>query len=211
MCFSTRGSCPGPIYRWTRTPSRAGSRIMPLKLRLAPGKGVPISVLNLRCDIGGARSAALERDITLLLESRLSAVPEYVVLERRHAGALGFERSLDSEASTLPPGSCLLDGTFGLPTPGTGELTVRLRLRGPSAGAAPLEVTGREDDLPGLAEKLTAAIQQATGRTDDPPVWQPEKEAQRIPRRSDLGLAAQRARRRARSRRKRGTPRRKIR
>ncbi len=63
------------------------------KLRLDPAKAVPLSILNLRADHATAQSTALERDLTLLLESRLAAVPEYVVLERRHAWSLGFEHA----------------------------------------------------------------------------------------------------------------------
>jgi hypothetical protein len=60
------------------------------KLKLSPDKAIPISLLNLRADIGSPASMTLERNLTLLLESRLATVPEYVVLERRHAWSLGF-------------------------------------------------------------------------------------------------------------------------
>ncbi len=147
------------------------------KLRLDPAKAVPISVLNVRAESATTESTTLERRLTLLLESRLAAVPEYVVLERRHAGALGFERSLNPDARPLLQGSYLVDGSFSLPLAGRGDMTVRLRMVSSEDGPQTLEVRGDANDLPGLVEKLTAAIRQATGRASDPGVWQPENEA----------------------------------
>ena len=85
------------------------------KLKLDPGKAVRLSILNLRADYATAQSTTLERDLTLLLESRLAAVPEYVVLERRHAWSLGFEHSLDPAAKPLLRGAYLIDGTVNFP------------------------------------------------------------------------------------------------
>jgi hypothetical protein len=64
------------------------------KLKLSPAQAVPISVLNLRADYATGDSATVERKLTLLLESRLASLPEYVVLERRRDGLAQAGHSL---------------------------------------------------------------------------------------------------------------------
>jgi hypothetical protein len=147
------------------------------KLRLDPAKAIPISILNLRAEYATPQSAVLERRLTLLLESRLSAVPEFVVLERRHAGSLGFERSLDPDVRPLLPGSYLVDGSLVLPLAGGSGVTVHLRLKSPAGKVQTLDVPGDTNDLTGLTEKMATAIRQATGHVADPGTWQPQKEA----------------------------------
>ena len=150
------------------------------KLRLSPAQAVPISVLNLRAEYATEASAALERRLTLLVESRLASLPAYVVLERRHAWSLNFERSLAAESPALLPGAYIVDGTLTTAAPGTGEVTVHLRLRSTGRPETPLEISGSTDDLAGLSERITAAIRRAigsAGATAEPPPWQPQKEA----------------------------------
>ncbi len=151
-----------------------------LKLKLDPAKAISISVLNLRADYATPASTVLERKLTLLLESRLSALPEFVVLERRHGGALGFERAMAAAPPSLLHGAYVVDGGLSLPmgNSAAGELTVSLRVRAPDGRQTPQEIRGRTDDLPALVERLAAAIRATTGTTADTPrEWQPEKEA----------------------------------
>lgn len=149
------------------------------KLKLDPAKAIPISVLNLRADYATPGSTTLERKLTLLLESRLASLPEYVVLERRHGWSLGVEHSLSANPKPILQGAYVVDGTLSLPLQDQRpeDVTIHLRLRSPNNQHSPLEIHGPISDLPGLVEKMTVEIQQATGTTSGAPSWQPEKEA----------------------------------
>jgi hypothetical protein len=149
------------------------------KLKLSPAQAVPISVLNLRADYATGDSATVERKLTLLLESRLASLPEYVVLERRHGWSLAFEHALAANPKPLLQGAYVIDGTLSFPlqNQGAGDLIVHLRLRSPNNQQTPLEIHGPINDLPGLVEQMTTEIQKATGTTATAPPWQPQKEA----------------------------------
>ncbi len=144
------------------------------KLKLDATHAVPISVLNLRADFATAESLKLERDLTLLVEGQLAAVPEYVVLERRHAWDLGFERSLESKQTPLLEGAFVVDGTLSQSAPG--EITVHLRIRPPHGEPLESVLKGTAEDQPGLAQKAVTAIRKATG-SSSPAEWRPENEA----------------------------------
>jgi len=149
------------------------------KLKLKPDAAVPISVLNVRADYSSDNAIALEQKLSLLLESKLAAQPNYVVLERRHAGAILFEESLPvtNPQSTLE-GAYVVDGSFDQSkTQGPNDLAVHLRLRSPASQENPLEIHGSTSDLGALADQMTAAIQKAIGKPGPSAVWQPEKEA----------------------------------
>ena len=147
------------------------------KLNLDPIRAIPLSVLNLRATDNSAVSATLERDLTLLLESRLASVPEYVVLERRHAWSLEFERSLDPAARPLLQGAYLIDGSFNLARDGTG-ITIHFRLRSPAGADHDATASGLTSELPGLVEKLVTKIHQMTGARGALPEWPRAREAQ---------------------------------
>jgi hypothetical protein len=144
------------------------------KLKLTSTQAIPISVLNLRADYATTDALKTERDLTLLVESQLAAVPEYVVLERRHAWDLGFERSLDLKSSPLLEGAFVIDGT--LSQPALGEIDVHLRLRPPHGEAVESTIQGSSQDLSGLAKKLVVEVQRATGSSSTAE-WRPEDEA----------------------------------
>jgi hypothetical protein len=146
------------------------------KLKLDPAKAIPLSVLNLHADYATADSAALERNLTLLLESRLAAVPEYIVLERRHAWSLGFEHALDPAAQPLLQGAYLLDGS--LSTAATGDITATVRIRNPHGPESSVKVQGRADNLPDFASQLLAAIQKTIGGTTSAALPDTKQEAQ---------------------------------
>jgi hypothetical protein len=129
------------------------------KLRLDPTKAVPLSVINLRADTNNTDTVALERPLTLLLESRLSFVPEYVVLERRHAWSLGFEHTLDASGKPLLHGAYLIDGTISHDNTGD-NCTVHLRLRDPHSGQEKTaNITGVTSDPASLANKILAEVE----------------------------------------------------
>jgi hypothetical protein len=148
------------------------------KLKLDPAKAIPISVLNLRADYATPESTSLERKLTLLLESKLSSLPQYVVLERRHGWSLGFEHSLAADPKPLLQGAYVVDGTLSFPMQdqGTGDVTIHLRLRSPNNQQTPLKIFGPTTDLPNLVEKMVVEIQKATRIATAQP-WQPEREA----------------------------------
>jgi hypothetical protein len=148
------------------------------KLKLEPTKAVPISILNLRSEVTTSDSTKIERNLTLLLESRLSSVPEFVVLERRHAWNLGFEHSLDAAAAPLLEGAYVLDGTLQIQGEDGGALTVQLRLRDPvSKQKKQFEVAGKTSDLPGFVEAMTKQIVQTVGTHASSSAWAPQAEA----------------------------------
>lgn len=148
------------------------------RLKLPPGPVIPISVINLRAEYAANDAAAtLERNLTLLLENRLASQPGYVVLERRHAAALNFERSLSPTPAALLPSAYIVDGTLSLPATAAKNMTVHLRLRSPGRPDAAADIVGSTDDLPTLAGQIADAIRQITGTAADAPPWPPAQEA----------------------------------
>ncbi|HEY8965402.1 MAG TPA: hypothetical protein VIM58_03095, partial [Candidatus Methylacidiphilales bacterium] len=147
------------------------------KLKLRPAEAVPVSVLNLRSDAVSGAASDLERNLTLLLESRLSAQPEYVVLERRHAGSLAFENVLAPPSSALLQGALVVDGTLTPPLDGKDEAVVRLRVRAKGGEPSSFELRGSTKDLPALAEGLANGVRKATGSAAAAVPWQPQREA----------------------------------
>lgn len=135
------------------------------KLKLDPKKAIPLSVLNLRSDYGTAASLKLERDLTLLLESRLATVPEYVVLERRHAWALDFEHTLAPEADPILRSACLIDGSISLASRGNDKVEVSLRIRKPGRPTSTAILRGNADNLSDVADRLLQAVHNAVGGT----------------------------------------------
>jgi hypothetical protein len=149
------------------------------KLLLPPGKAVPIALLNFRVDESFVDSADLERAVTLLLESRLTAVPEDIVLERRHADALGFEQDLAGPgAAGLLPGTYLVDGSIHLALAPSRDITLSFRVRSPAGTLArSVEVIGSRDDLPKVVDELAGRITAAVGAPVSGADWQPKAEA----------------------------------
>jgi hypothetical protein len=163
------------------------------KLKLDPSKAVPISLLNLRADIGTPESMSLERKLTLLLESRLAAVPEYVVLERRHAWSLGFEHSLDPATKPLLHEAYLIDGALSL-TPGAADTCkIAVRIRSPDGKEADASAQGNPDNLADLVDQMIDGIQKAIGRTVSPPIATPTTEAGEYLREALWGWRSQEA------------------
>jgi hypothetical protein len=147
------------------------------KLKLDPARAIPVSILNLRSDVSTPNATKVERDLTLLLESRLAAIPEIVVLERRHAWDLGFEHSL-APTSRLLEGQYVLDGTLRITGPENGEVSAQVRLHDPkSKQETPLAASGTADDLPALAEAMVGQIVKAIGVPTSATTAEPSTEA----------------------------------
>ncbi len=131
------------------------------KLTLSPDRAIPLSLLNLHADIGSPGEVRIEQALTLLMERRLVATPELVVLERRHAGSLALEQSLSAAVPQPQTGAWWVDGSLDIPS-GAGPMTVRLRLRSPKGGdALETTVSGSTEKLPELAEALATAVSQS--------------------------------------------------
>jgi len=137
-----------------------------LKLKLSSSEAIPVAILNLRSEYATYASQKIERRLTLLLESRLSSVPRIVVLERRHAWAMNFERTLaPGAAAELLRGSYLLDGSLKMPSGDTGAIIASLRLQSPRNSApVMLEIKGTTSDLPALADQMEGAVAAAMGQ-----------------------------------------------
>jgi hypothetical protein len=176
------------VFDWQLPPSpdptaslrTLADRVMAVapKLLLPPGKAIPISVLNLRVDEAWIDSAELERTVSLLLESRLSSVPEVIVLERRHADALGFEHTLSEPAPELLHGAYLVDGSIHVAPPPSDDMTLTFRVRSPRGDTGEnLQVPGSRKDLPALVETLAKRIVDAIDAPLSPANWQPKAEA----------------------------------
>ncbi len=137
------------------------------KLKLDPARAIPLSILNLRADFSTPESTKVERDLTLLLESRLAAVPEYVVLERRHAWSLTFEHSLSPEANPVLRGACLIDGSLDVKDD-TCVVSLRVRKPGEQVGRQVM-VSGKIGDCEKLAGDLIVEIEKTLGQNVSEP------------------------------------------
>ncbi len=139
------------------------------KLGLPPGKAIPLTVLNLHADYAVPSTAASERRLTLLLENNLAAVPQIMILERRHGEALGFEKALDPDSTAPLAGACLLDGTLAMPVSPEGDIVARMRLRLPDLEREiDVEAHGPAADLRKTAEAMASAVVEAL-RLPSPP------------------------------------------
>ena len=150
------------------------------KLKLPPDKAVPLSLVYLRSDLASDVSDEMEHQLTLLLEGRLSEVPEYVVLERRNPDALGFERAvLSPTPSELLQGACQISGSYH-PVGISAELIVSLRLFWPKTGLQnTIEIKGSRDDLPGLVDAMADRIAHVIGSSSPPAARTSHDEATR--------------------------------
>jgi hypothetical protein len=149
------------------------------KLKLTSTKAIPISLLNLRADYATDASSRIERNLTILLESRLASIPEYVVLERRHGASLGWERSLSAAPALLLQGAYVIDGSLDFPLGGAhvDAIAIHLRVRPPSRSESVVDINGSTQSLNALVEQIAAAIGKITGATEPAVVWQPQTEA----------------------------------
>jgi hypothetical protein len=134
------------------------------KLKLDPTHAIAISVLNLRADSTTATSSKLERDLTLLLESRLAAMPDYVILERRHAWSLQFDHSLVAPDQAVLKGAFLVDGSFKSQGMASDIITIDLRIRSSKEQQqTTISAEGSSKNLPGLVEKILLQIRDFVG------------------------------------------------
>ncbi len=147
------------LAQWTQGLARQVARLA-LMLAVAQTDALPISVLNLRAAILTPVLATMESALTRLVELRLGAAPNVVLLERRRLGDAAFERSL--EAADLPPlwnGAVLIDGSFELSSSHERTVAVTLRLRRQDGSKTETAlVMGSANSMPELAVAVADAV-----------------------------------------------------
>lgn len=150
------------------------------KLDVSREKAIPISILNIRSAIPGAKALLLEKDLTALLASRLIHEKEIFVLERENLDELDWEKSLTTNRSEFWRGSYLLEGTINGAAAESEELDVTLRLQSPMDGKnQKIRGAGKRSDLKSLVDTLVTDIRKTLGRAGSTTEWRPEGEGQR--------------------------------
>jgi len=175
-------SYPWPLDSATGWTERVRAQFEPLfpKLGVLEKDAVPVSVLNLRSAVKSRDGEALERDLTTLLERRLSHQREVFVLERRRMTTLEGEKDLASETNAFWSGSYLIEGTIDPDgyDAATARVTLRLSRKGDSARE--LRIEGARSNVIALAEVLVGGILEAIrGRKTEVAGWDAAAEAQR--------------------------------
>ena len=148
------------------------------KLRQPPGRLRRLSVAGLFTELANREHVAIGQELLLLLTHRLTREPSVLVLERDYLDKLLLEREFFAreEQAALLTGSYVLRGNLAVPDKDTVRLALTLTAPG-QAGAEPLELTGRRDDLPALAEAAAARLFAALG-APAPTAWDRAAEAQ---------------------------------
>lgn len=149
------------------------------KLDVSREKAVPISILNLRSEVGGSGSVELERNLTTLLASRLTQERDIFVLERLKMDSLSWEKDLEAERKReFWNGSYLLDGSIVLSSVSDAQISIRARLRPPHGGKeVEIKVFGSRSKLATLVNDLASQIVKSIGRQSEAPSWKPMDEA----------------------------------
>lgn len=153
------------------------ARLTP-KLLVDRSDALPVSVLNIRATLFNPANARLESSLTRLLELRLAAMPNVILLERRRLGDAEFERSLD--ATDLPPlrnGAALVDGS--LDAAGGDHVTVKLRVRSADGDPATIEASGQRSDPAGIAGDLATQVARELGASPPGQAWDRDAEAEK--------------------------------
>ncbi len=154
-------------------------RILPLlpKLQVAGGKAVPISILNVRAVDTSVEP--LEREVTMLLASRLASEPAVFVLERRRLDLLAGEKTYGAETpGAFWNGAYLLDGNIESDGKNDGMISIHLRLRKPGGGdGETISAEGPATSAKELVEKLAPQILKTVGQESTAPQWDPAAEA----------------------------------
>jgi hypothetical protein len=154
----------------------------PYWLKLAAiqkGKVEALSLLGLRFEVDAPETRKVERRMTLLLASRLSAEPDVLVLERWRLNDAVFEKTLAPQTpSPFWTGSSLIDGSMQLKN---GRINVTLRLRPPHGAEISITDQDTPENLPALVGRLADKIQ---NHPISPDAWKPLAEAAHY---ADLG------------------------
>ena len=138
-----------------------------------------LSLLGLRFDIDTPQSRALERNINMLVASRLGAEPNTLVLERWRLNDAVFERALTpQQPSPFWTGSSLIDGALRLDGD---SVSVSLRLRPPKGPEVTITDKDTIENLPAFAGRLADKIQNEPASAT---AWNPNAEAAHY---ADLG------------------------
>jgi hypothetical protein len=138
------------------------------------GKSTAISLLGLRFETDAPETGEMERQINLLLASRLGAEPDTIVLERWRLNDAVFEKSLVNNPSPFWTGSSLIDGSMTWDK-ATNRVNVSLRMRPAQGAAVSLTDSDTSDHLADLVRRLADKIEaHPAGTTGN---WQPAAEA----------------------------------
>ena len=155
------------------------SRFQPLwqKLAVARKDAVPISMLNLRCQIRG--SETLESQLTFMLTHQLVQQREVFVLERWRMDDLLLEKNLTEHTDDFWTGSYVVDGEIEALS--GDQLKVIVRLRPPGGQTQEkLEVVGTRADLPTLVNKLAVDLIQKLPHTTTLAKWSADLESKQF-------------------------------
>jgi hypothetical protein len=148
------------------------------KLKVLPKDAIPISLLNLRAALKGRETESLEREMNILLLSRLTSEREFFVLERQKLEALANEKEYQPFVdSPFWNGSYVLDGIIDKNGYDPSIVTVSARLAPPGKPVVDLEVQGSRTNLPRLINELTLKLLSTLRRQGDNSGWSPADEA----------------------------------
>jgi len=165
---------------WSSLVMRQFQPVMP-KLRVLSKDALPISILNLRSAVRSSEAEAMERQITLLLQNRLTQERDLFVLERRNLNQLEQEKELKrGEDAAFWNGSYLIEGAIDQSGYSKEMTTIDARLV-PPGNAAPikLRVSGPRTNLIVLADTLSREIMDKLRRRPGGSEWNPKQEAER--------------------------------
>jgi hypothetical protein len=150
------------------------------KLSVRPDEAVAVSVTSLRYSVANGEAGSVEAELTGLLRLRLAQEPAVFILERRHLEELATEKRLMPEEEPFWNGAVIVEGTINRDGLTPGVITIHARATAPQKPAVELAVTGARNNLPGLADELTARILTALGRKGALPAWRTEAEAEQF-------------------------------
>ena len=166
------------------------SRFMPLlrKLDVRSEQALPISLLRLRCSVKSAETEKLENQLAFLFANRLTAQPEFFVLERWRLGDAAFEKELaHSDEGGFWNGAYLVDGE--IETSGS-KVSVKVFARPPEGKEVKtIEAQGEIDKLPELAALLASQLATLFAKHPAPATaWVPEEESGAYVREAEWAL-----------------------
>ena len=121
----------------------------------------------------------LEREVTMLLASRLASEPAVFVLERRRLDLLAGEKAYGSETpGAFWNGAYLLDGNIESDGKNDGIISIHLRLRKPGGGdGGTISAQGPAASVKELVGKLATQILKTVGQESTARQWDPAAEA----------------------------------
>ncbi len=144
----------------------------PKLVAIQKGKVRALSLLGLRFEVDAPETHDLERNINIMLASRLSAEPDILVLERWRLNDALFEKTLaPQQPSAFWTGSGLIDGNLRWQNK---RVSVTMRLRPPQGPEISISDEDAPENLAALVGRLADKIH---GHSSTAAAWQREAEA----------------------------------